>query len=72
MKYSEVLRYRDRAIETEVLNIFPQNARDAIRTQLHNAILKAATDWEREYLPSLIGEKAAKEFSERLKTEQVS
>lgn len=62
MKYRDILKYRDRAIELRLLNLVDQHARESIRPLIHEAIQKAAKDWENEYVPSLLGESGTKEW----------
>jgi hypothetical protein len=71
MKYADALRFRDHAIELEILNILPQEGRDQAREMVRKAIEDASKHWETEHLPSLIGPELAREFVRRLHEEQI-
>jgi hypothetical protein len=71
MKIADALRFRDRAIELEVLNILPPDQRDHARELVHKAIEDASKSWETEHLPVLMGPELAKEFVRRLHEEPI-
>lgn len=72
MNYAEALKFRDRAIELEMLNLLSSEQRDEqTRARVHGAIEKASRDWEREYLPNLVGPTLAQDFIRRLHEEQL-
>jgi len=55
MKFVELLRDQNLAIEQEILNIIPLEQRDQFRSQLEKAIETAADRWADRYLPILVG-----------------
>ncbi len=59
MKFRDLLQDRDLTIEAQLLNTLPASLplanREQIRSQIHQAIERAARLWEDKYLPILLG-----------------
>lgn len=71
MRYADALRFRDRAIELEILNTLPPDRRDQARDLVHKAIEDGSKAWEDKHLPNLVGPELAKEFVRRLHEEHI-
>jgi hypothetical protein len=71
IRYADALRLRDHAIETELLNLLPAEARALGLAGVRNAFEDASRVWENEHLPTMLGPELAKEFISHLHEQEI-
>ena len=59
MRFVDALAKRDQQIMIQVLNLYPREERNQHREAVKRAIKTAASRWEHEYLPILVGKEQA-------------
>jgi hypothetical protein len=71
IRYADALRLRDHAIETELLNLLPAEARTQGLAGVRKAFEDASRVWEDEHLPTMLGPDLAKEFIRHLHEQEI-